>query len=261
MFTKIDPCDTIKSMENEYTLQLCGHLYNPTVWKKYPFYMTNRIHFIISGTAYYRETIRLKKDHLYIFPMNPAFAVTQDPSDPVDHLFFDFRSYTNNFFTDMVEIDCHSIPGLLSLMTSITEAFTDWDVAKKLGPAYFQTVIALIKDYIPVNTPKSAVTQAAVDFIHSADVRELTVSSIAEHINVNEDHFIRCFRKDMGYTPHKYIAMYKADMAARLILSGKNISEVADVLGFSSVSSFSTFFKNERNIAPSEVRNLNFPAS
>lgn len=244
-------------MENQYSMQRCGRLYNPVVWTKYPFYLTNRIHFIISGTAWYRQKKLLKKDHLYIFPLNPAFTVAQDPDDPVDHIFFDFRSYTNSFFTDMVELDGASIPGLLPLMKSMEETFTDRTKSMQIGAPYFQTLITLLHGYIPVNNYKSQVTQAAVDFIHRSEIRDLSVARVALNINVNEDHFIRCFRKDMGFTPHKYIAMYKADAATRLIMQGANISEAADALGFSSVSSFSTFYKNERHMPPSEIKDWN----
>lgn len=241
-------------MERSYIMQQCGRLYNPVVWAKYPFYLTNRIHFIIGGTAYYRQTKRLLKNHLYIFPLNPAFSVSQDATDPVDHIYFDFRSYTNSFFTDIVEVDGTKIPGLIPLMQSVQDSFTSRDRAMELGPAYFQTLVALLKGYIPVNTYKSQVTQAAVDYINTCDVKYLTVANIAMNINVNEDHFIRCFRKDMGFTPHKYIAMFKADLATKSIIQGANISETADALGFSSVSSFSTFYKNERHMAPSSVK-------
>ena len=241
-------------MERSYIMQQCGRIYNPVVWAKYPFYLTNRIHFIIGGTAYYRQTKRLLKNHLYIFPLNPAFSVSQDATDPVDHIYFDFLSYTNSFFTDIVEVDGTKIPGLIPLMQSVQDSFTSHDRAMELGPAYFQTLIALLRGYIPVNTYKSQVTQAAVDFINTCDVKSLTVESVARNINVNEDHFIRCFRKDMGFTPHKYIAMYKADLATKLIIQGANISETADALGFSSVSSFSTFYKHERHMAPSAVK-------
>ena len=153
-----------------------------------------------------------------------------------------------------MEVDGTKIPGLIPLMKSIQESFSDRIKAMELGPAYFQTLVALLRGYIPVNTYKSQVTQAAVDFINTCDVKSLTVESVARNINVNEDHFIRCFRKDMGFTPHKYIAMYKADIATKLIIQGANISEAADSLGFSSVSSFSTFYKHERHMPPSSVK-------
>jgi len=241
-------------MEHAYIMQQCGRLYNPVVWDKYPFYLTNRIHFIISGTAFYRQEKELLKNHLYIFPLNPAFKVSQKPDDPVDHIYFDFLSYTNSFFTDIVEVDGMKIPGLIPLMQSIQESFSSRARAMELGPSYFQTLVSLLRGYIPVNTYKSKVTQAAVDFINKSDIRELTVEGVARNINVNEDHFIRCFRKDMGFTPHKYIAMYKADIATKLIIQGANISEAADSLGFSSVSAFSTFYKNERHMPPSVIR-------
>lgn len=243
-------------MENPFTMQMCGRIYNPVVWTRYQFYLTNRIHYIISGTVYYQEKRKLKPGYLYIFPADPGFNVTQDPSDPVDHIYFDFLSYEKLFIKDFVEIDVSSVPGIKPLLDSAGITLIDRESRFHLGPVYFELLVSLLHDYMPFHQYHSPVTQAAIRCIHAGPVSELSVKGIAGRINVNEDHLIRCFRKDTGFTPHRYISLYKIDIATSMISRGAGMKEIADAIGFSSISAFSTFYKNERHIAPSGVKLL-----
>lgn len=64
-------------------------------------------------------------------------------------------------------------------------------------------------------------------------------------VNRNVNHIIRCFKKDLGITPHKYIAMMKVNLAIAYMREGKSRTEIADQLGFESLSAFSHFFHHE----------------
>lgn len=231
-------------MENNFTLQICGHVYNPGAhWKKYHFYLTNRIHYIFSGTVYYKGIKKLKKNHLYIFPANPDFNVEQSDKDPVDHIYFDFISHQTLKIKDYIEIDVRDIDGLPELLESAGKNLTLDKVTHSLGSNYFNILMELIKNRIPLFKFKSHFTQDAIQYIHQHNFDELSVKNIAEKLNVNVDHFIRCFKNDTGLTPHKYINLYKADMATTFLNNGKSVKETASLLGFASSSSFSTFYK------------------
>ena len=82
----------------------------------------------------------------------------------------------------------------------------------------------------------------------------LLLSEIAKDRSWNIDHMIRAFRRDTGMTPHKYIALVKADYAASSLREGRNMQELADLLGYASVSSLSASFKKVTNRSLSEFR-------
>jgi len=243
-------------MDDPFSMQICGRIYNPESWTRYQFYLTNRIHYVISGTVYFQKVRRLKPGCVYLFPANPDFSVTQDPADPVDHIYFDFLSYEKLFIDDFIEIDASSVPGVKPLLDSAGQAFSTREEQIRLGPAYFDLLVSLLRQYMPVHQYHSPVTRSAIRFIRESPVSVLTVKGIADSINVNEDHLIRCFRRDTGFTPHRYIALYKTDRATSMISRGSTIKEAADELGFSSVSAFSTFYKTVRRITPSSIRTL-----
>lgn len=55
-----------------------------------------------------------------------------------------------------------------------------------------------------------------------------------------------------GDSPNSFFRTYKLNRAAELLQEGRyNISEVADITGFSSLSHFSTSFKKQFGVSPS----------
>src|SRR5574344_111812 len=243
-------------VSSPFTMQICGRIYNPSSWAKFPFYLTNRIYYILGGKAFYKKRKQLKQGYIYIFPADPKFTLVQDAKNPVDHVFFDFLSYEKMIIDDFIEIDASTIPGIKELFLSAGKTFTSRDEAYKFGPHYFELIIMLLREHMPVRQYHSPVTQSAIQCIHESKIEELSVKAIAEKISINEDHLIRCFRKDTGYTPHRYISLYKVDVATSMIRRGSTMKQIADVHGFSSISAFSTFYKNERRVTPSSVKIL-----
>ena len=242
------------NQENDFTLQRCGHVYNPALWNTCKLFLTNRIYYIIGGTGFYQKKVPFKKGYVYIFPADPNFTVTEDTSDPIDHIFFDFLSYQKLLIKDFIEIDVTTVPGLQDVFKSTEQTLTSKEAGDSLGQAYFELVTSLLKDYMPLRTYHSPVTQAAIRCIQESELENISVRTLAKKINVNEDHLIRCFRKDTGFTPHRYISLYKVDVATSMINRGSTMKEIADVLGFSSMSAFSTFYKNERHVPPSSLK-------
>jgi hypothetical protein len=56
-----------------------------------------------------------------------------------------------------------------------------------------------------------------------------------------------------GNNPNVFFKTYKLNCAAELLAEGKyNISEIADITGFSTLSHFSTSFKKQFGVSPSE---------
>jgi len=83
----------------------------------------------------------------------------------------------------------------------------------------------------------------------------IRVSDLAKssHICVSKVHEI--FQHRMKCTPVQYIARRKAELAKRFLLQGPyNVTEVAELLGFNSLSYFSRFFKKQTGLNPAEIK-------
>ncbi len=84
---------------------------------------------------------------------------------------------------------------------------------------------------------------------------ELDVTLLSEKLRISRSKFYYKVKGLTGENPGEFFRRYKLNKAAGLLLEGKfNISEVADQTGFSSLSYFSSCFKKQFGVPPSEYK-------
>lgn len=93
------------------------------------------------------------------------------------------------------------------------------------------------------------------DYIDSGISYNISLEDIAQHFYLNKSYIISIFSAKYGYTPKQYIIDRKL-RAARTMLEGDiyAISDISDVLGFSSSQHFSSAFKKKIGISPDAYR-------
>ncbi len=238
-------------MNGTYTLSQYGRIYNPSNWYHNPGHLTNRIYYIVKGTAYYQNDIKLKPGYIYIFRSSPNFSVHQDSDDPIDHVFFDF--ITTDIFRDREysEINIKNNRRLIMLAELITEEFENRKCPWNVGLAYFNILIHELSSYLISKEEYSPLTNRMLHELYNCSPSEMSVSGISAALNINENHLIRTFKKDTGETPHKYINQIKANLAISYLQQDMTTEEISEKLGFSSVSSLCVFFKatTKRNLS------------
>jgi AraC-like DNA-binding protein len=81
------------------------------------------------------------------------------------------------------------------------------------------------------------------------DLRALgRVAGISPH------HLLRVFRSSFGETPHQCLTRVRIDRAKAALRAGRSVTETCFDVGFSSLGSFSTLFRRQVGVAPSEYR-------
>lgn len=84
---------------------------------------------------------------------------------------------------------------------------------------------------------------------------EMTVAALAEKCGVSEVHFRRLFKEAYGISPLRQINLLRIQLAEELLEGGYDaIGEIAEKAGFRDQRYFSTCFKKETGITPSEYR-------
>lgn len=242
-------------MNGEYAIVTCGRAYNS--WSQFysPAYVVNRIYYIVNGNAYYKDDISLKKGYLYLFRADPEFRVRQEENHPLDHVYFDFVTYQKFIDSDYIEIDVSNNKCLLYLMKAMEADFVKLPLeAPKITERYLEILMYYLKNYLSINATYSATITEALDLMHHIPAAELTVNGIAERIHKNVDYLIRCFKKELGTTPHKYIATWKTDLAISYLRQGMSGTEIADILGFDSLASFCYYFKRETGKTITQIK-------
>jgi len=83
----------------------------------------------------------------------------------------------------------------------------------------------------------------------------ISVCKAAEHIGITERTAVKLFRDKYGITPAKYIRQKRLERAKELLEnSDKPVTDIAHILHYCDQSYFSTDFKKEFGIYPSEYR-------
>ncbi|MBE5929258.1 MAG: helix-turn-helix domain-containing protein [Lachnospiraceae bacterium] len=244
-------------MIKNYSLLSYGRTYNPVDWYYNPSYVVNRIYYIIKGTAFYKNNIPLKPKHLYIFRAMADFSVHQDENDPVDHVFFDFQTYKKLSENDYIEIELKDNPILESFIKIIATDFTKNDIPPEIAKNYFELILYYIQDYLAPDNSYSEVTTTALAILHNSPIVDLSVNYLSKKMNRNINHIIRCFKKDIGITPHAYISNLKINTAISYISQGYSCTDIAELLGFGSIAAFSYFFKKKTGMNFSDYKSNN----
>ena len=94
----------------------------------------------------------------------------------------------------------------------------------------------------------------AVEYILGSDLTEdLGNERIAEAVGVSTNYLTSIFQTYLGISLHKYVLNVRIERAQQMMLSGKvNVTEAANLTGFSSIHVFSKTFKNILGISPSQ---------
>ena len=88
---------------------------------------------------------------------------------------------------------------------------------------------------------------------HAAE--EIDLEALASELGMSYSRFRNLFRKHTGSSPRKYQLDIRMNRAMELLReSERNVSEIAEVLGFSSVYYFSRLFKQRTGKTPVEFR-------
>lgn len=86
----------------------------------------------------------------------------------------------------------------------------------------------------------------------------LTIDDMARTARYSKFHFSRIFQRITGVTPGRFLSALRLQEAKRLLLSTSlSITEITFQVGYSSVGTFSTRFKESVGLSPTEYRRLN----
>ena len=95
----------------------------------------------------------------------------------------------------------------------------------------------------------------AVSFIHENYRRHVSLDEAADSLGFSPSYFSRTFKEHMGCTFVTYVNEVRIQAAkSELISTDKDIAEIAESVGFDSVSYFIRVFKRETSMTPGNYR-------
>ncbi len=147
-------------------------------------------------------------------------------------------------------------------------------VTKPFDPRYLKALVRnqldrttrihkLLNEGEPANMPKDGLSEQDRNFMdklyelmekHIAE-QTLSVPTISHELLISHSKFNYKLKELTGETPGSFFRKFKLNRAAKLLREGKyNVSEVAMMTGFGTVSYFSVAFKKQFGVSPSEYK-------
>lgn len=94
--------------------------------------------------------------------------------------------------------------------------------------------------------------QAAVDYILANIYENISLDYLAELSGLSLSRFKQKFCQQLGFTPREYINFQKVEASKVMLGKGRNVTDTAIELGFSTSNYFSSVFKRFTTLSPSD---------
>lgn len=223
-----------------------------------------------TGTIRVNDTeIHPSKGQLYLLPAKTTQVFFTDPDRP-------YRKYYCHF-----ELNCQGADLFELIRLPLCVNAKDSDTAAALFEKMIcacegnditsairakQSLFDLLVYYMEC-CPKGSVSLSennidtplnnAIDFAEHHLDSSVTVQKMAEIAGYHPGHFTKLFQKRLGITPMQFIIRKKKERAIELLTdTDLPISSIAESLGFANQFYFSSFFKKQTGMTPSEYRNI-----
>jgi AraC family transcriptional regulator len=94
-----------------------------------------------------------------------------------------------------------------------------------------------------------------VNYIHEYLDRDISLSELAEIVQMGSRHFSRLFKQSTGMSPYQYLIKCRVDKAKELLQQkDSSISQTAQAVGFANQSHLSRHFKQWTGVSPKSVQ-------
>lgn len=152
----------------------------------------------------------------------------------------------------------NSYPAQQKLNTIYTTFQTGGPVREALMSKYFVDIMTLFLLDTPHTTGYlhyATMSENIISYINEHFAENISVDTLAGLAGLSQYHFIRTFKKETGFTPHKYILNSRIS-AAKYLLKNTNlcVKDICFQTGFSCESVFCSAFKKEQGLSPTEYR-------
>ncbi len=121
--------------------------------------------------------------------------------------------------------------------------------------AILNTQIVIRTNLIPLKEtyPKvylyKRIVQAKL-FIDAHFANNIDLNNIADEANFSKFHFVRLFKLIYHKPPHQYLTAVRIEKAKELLQNNVSVTNTCFMVGYDSVSSFTTLFKRHTKLPP-----------
>jgi len=97
----------------------------------------------------------------------------------------------------------------------------------------------------------------AANFIEYHYMQPISVSLLADEMNIDRRYLSRLFKREYGMTMQDFIVASRMKHAAEFLADGYSVAQSANMTGYTDVFNFSKMFKKYHGVSPSDVKRRN----
>ena len=211
----------------------------------------SRLYYIIDGEAYYKEnghTVRFKKGHLYLTPVNTPFDLYENADDKLLHTYVHIITLPEvSRFTEIEVRD----------NTPLADAVSLWrKYARSEDYALITNVIQFLLSQISGRfLSESTVAERIKQYLDKLEGNALNTKVMSHALGYSREHITRAFSSMYKVTPTRYFNARRMNAAVEKLYRGETIQSVAEQLNYATSSAFSKAFKNHFGSSPHKYVN------
>jgi len=112
--------------------------------------------------------------------------------------------------------------------------------------------------HVPVAKESKAISITR-SYLQTHCTKDISIHQLAQQANLNPHYLIRCFRQQVGISPHRYKQHWQLLKAKQALASDESLAAIAAEHGFYDQSHFTRAFKRTFGLPPGRYRTLNKP--
>lgn len=122
------------------------------------------------------------------------------------------------------------------------------------GPVYAEPVAEVLFNILTeiFNSDKNKNLTEIRAFLDKNYMKPITIDALAKQFSYNRTYLSQLFKKQYGYSLKEYLINKRLTEALKLILDGKNISDVSYMVGYNNPYNFSNSFKAKYGVSPNK---------
>jgi AraC-like DNA-binding protein len=128
-------------------------------------------------------------------------------------------------------------------------------ILEDLKSSVQQMVDKVVGDWLHTDESQPKLIEKALTMVDRNFAKDLTDETVANEIGLSTSHFRYLFKQSVGQPFHKFLIASRLERAKILLQESQlSISEIAVMVGFSGLASFSRAFSQRFDVTPSEFR-------
>jgi len=220
------------------------------------------LHFVASGEGDFwvgDHHYHLHVGQGFFIPPNVICTYKADLNNPWQYYWIGFNGpeaallLTSRGLSEVTPVfSCHMTEQITDCLRSMMNHFQVRPGSSLSNIGYLYLFLSLIP-YTPptVGLENPYITQA-LEYIRLNYSYDLSVMSIARHLNLNRSYFYKIFLKETGQSPQAFLRDYRLDSARQLLWQGGiSVTEAAISCGFKDITHFSAAYHKKFHVKPS----------